>query len=107
MKKLLQNYDNSLRKIAQLLRIKNGHMFIKNLDFILKDRLNISDCMPLSHRLHKSRSRSGHNKSEPSEQHEPSVEGKKHRMDNTMTEIGKYNDNTMMYEDKGSLPRVC
>jgi hypothetical protein len=106
MKKLLHNYDNSLRKIAHLLRIKNGHMFIKNLDFILKDRLNISDCMPLSYRLHKSRSRSGHNRSEPSERHEQSVDDRKPPMNNSMTEMVKLNDNTVVYEDKNSLPRV-
>ena len=44
--KLLKIFKNSFTKISKLLRIKDGHLFIKNLDYILKDKLNISDCTP-------------------------------------------------------------
>lgn len=62
VKKLLNYYNDSMRKVCNLLRIKNGNLILKNLDYILKDKLNISDTTPFSYRHQKSRSQS-HNRS--------------------------------------------
>lgn len=104
MLKLLNKYDNSLSKVSRLLRIKNGNLYLKNMDFILKDKLNISNCLPLSYRLHRSRSRSNHDKSNLSDSYERVNEKK--RLESSMTEKGKQNE-TQMISDKYSLPKVC
>lgn len=33
-------------KVSKLLRIKDGHLIIKDLDFLLKDQLNVRDSLP-------------------------------------------------------------
>lgn len=79
-------------------------MIIKNLDYILKDKLNISDCTPLSYRMNRSHTRS-QDRSDRANSYDKSG-FKKNPMDTTITDIGKYNQN-VIYEDQEKLPKVC
>ena len=85
------------------------------MNIILKDNLNISDCIQMSMRLKRSRSRSNHNKSDLSVNNKES-EGRdsienpslrKSKMSGSIDHIIYHKSKDIVaFEDKESLPRV-
>jgi len=104
MTKLLALFDNSLMKVGHLLRIKNEVLIMKNVDYILKDKLNISDCRPLSNRHHRSRSESNHDILKGNNRYDHFTL-KKSALGTNIKKIEKGND-TVIYEDESALPKV-
>jgi len=83
-----------------LLRIKDGHLFIKNLDYILKDKLNISDCLPPGLRMNRSNSR----ENEFNEQSPKFAENPEHFYSNMNYEDEEINNETMTVQDIKRIP---
>ena len=106
MKKLLQAYNGSLSKVSRLLRIREEHLIIKNLDYILKDKLNISNCLPTSYRLRQSMS------GESGGQHDssPKFGAFPENFDqqrNNMSQDQLHQNDTVIVEENVKLPKVC
>ncbi|CAI2362377.1 unnamed protein product [Moneuplotes crassus] len=102
VKKLLQIYNKSLAKVVKILRIKDGHMFIKDLDYLLRDQLDVRGSLPDHFRLNKGYSKdSGRNSPRF-----PSNSGNNNYQGRIMSEETLSKNETVTVQDINKLPKL-